>query len=109
MVAKRMTTEELARIKRKLAAISPGPWFPTGDIRDEDDGYHDLGQIIDGNAELVCQFGFESDDRTQAGRAPSKEDLGFICDAPEIVVRLLDEIEALRRKVEEFTEFGMLR
>lgn len=69
MTVRRLMPEELTRIKRKLAATSPGPW---------------------------------SYDRfIGAGEVPSKNDLGFICDAPEIVARLLDEIEALEVEIEQ--------
>lgn len=97
MTVRRLTPEELARIKRKLVATSPGPWFYRRDTSIDD---RDRGEIVGGVDQTVCAFGFDSP-YSDAGQVPSKKDLDFICDAPEIVARLLVEIDVLEVEIEQ--------
>jgi hypothetical protein len=79
-----MRPEELAEIKKRTEAASPGPWYLN----------HDLLVYGDGPYDYICELDAE------------KVDADFITHARNDVPKLLAEIERLRKVLEDFAKRG---
>ncbi|MBX6723652.1 MAG: hypothetical protein IRY92_10550 [Dactylosporangium sp.] len=95
-----MTPEELAAIRARAEAATPGPWTV------------DEGLVWDdGTGECECQWYREIRGWTDHGvpcdagyLVLSREDATFIAHAREDIPRLLDEVEALRARADQLRQ-----
>lgn len=76
-----MTDKELAEIRGRLAAATPGPWK------------WEYGQLVSKNDEVMDEPGINK---------PSDPDAIFIANAPADIAALLAEIESLRKDMIQY-------
>jgi hypothetical protein len=84
-----LTEEQLAAVRARVDAATPGPWesFVEGRDHHGGDNFIRIGGLVDGWPDMYVSH--------EANPAP-QEDLDFIAHARQDIPRLLTEIERLR-------------
>ncbi|MFZ7945721.1 hypothetical protein [Neobacillus sp. 19] len=93
----RLTDEQLAEIRKRAEAATPGPWVWEKFALDEDDWDTEMPWL--GNAtESVMDFGDCEQYYPTQGTPPNDADAEFIAHARQDVPKLLAEVARLNRK-----------